>query len=412
MDSLVDRCLRSGQPCEQTFSSAVDISPTDLLAIDSPLAHPEQGQLHLLCTPLFGSTGSSGGSSEVVGVLRLLTRKRRLLAESGQGQREEEEAQEEDGEEEEQHLSAARRLVWEEGSYVMQAVVSATRLLPSPPAATATASATSASASAGAVTSKEKEERLRKVHKVVLRECCLLLDPPSTSSSTATSSVLQEEEGLHHVRHLATLPPLQAVSEVSIKALQVVRHLLRSDGQAIVLRDSPWALPPAASSSPSALHVLYTGDAILHAGIPPATFGALPQLRGGAGGRRRSLVEEVLQSRRALLLDDLYTATEAEGSHAVHPQIDGLSPSASSPCAYLAVPLRGSSGTIIGLLYAVRPRPFGREEQMALETVAFCAALSIYWVEGLACRHQQLQQAWQRVSRLEEAVLRLDPARP
>ena len=88
--------------------------------------------------------------------------------------------------------------------------------------------------------------------------------------------------------HPATMSPVAAAQSSCLKILTLVRTLLQSEGQAIMIRDS---------HSETGFNVIYTGNAISWANISPSTFGKIPSISN-------SLVESVLSSRATVVLTD------------------------------------------------------------------------------------------------------------
>ena len=72
-----------------------------------------------------------------------------------------------------------------------------------------------------------KMNRVLRMHKIVCREASALLDAPVVSSASSGS----------HAVHPAALSPLVASQDVSLKVLTMIRSLLRTEGQALLLKD-------------------------------------------------------------------------------------------------------------------------------------------------------------------------------
>ncbi|RYF87422.1 MAG: GAF domain-containing protein [Chitinophagaceae bacterium] len=257
---------------------------------------------------------------------------------------------------------------------------------------------------------REQVTRLRQLHKHMMRECSVFMDQPSTLAASSEG----QTAGLSVVpyQHIASLPPLQAAQEVGIKALAILRKVLRSNAQCLAFSSATIAQSSSFAASHSSIYnVLYTGDYTVYAGILPGCFGQLtwhPSAsmmatqrlgRTDEAASYQSLAEYVMLTGKTVLASDLlrhaYYSPSVDGSH--HPE---------GRYAYLGLPLRGSNGMVVGVLSAVRRgEEFSREERVAAELVAGSAALSLYWCSGLASRHYALHKAFQKIQKLESVLL-------
>ncbi|KAJ1398968.1 hypothetical protein B484DRAFT_251562, partial [Ochromonadaceae sp. CCMP2298] len=222
--------------------------------------------------------------------------------------------------------------------------------------------------------------RARRMHRTVCSEAALLMDAPAGGE------------------HPATLSPLAASRDSCLKLLSLLRSLLRSEGQALLLRDP--------STDPVTFQVIYTGSALHWAGIEQATFGVVAATQGRAPGawaergglERTSLVESAMQSRRSLL------APDAPADPRYYAYVDGIC-DLGSPA--LLVPLRGRGGVVVGALVVARERGaacFSAEDVVIAEICAALGALSLYWCQGMGALHHRLGRSAARADHLQRVL--------
>ena len=229
--------------------------------------------------------------------------------------------------------------------------------------------------------------RARKVHRVVCREASALLDPPYGPSSSR-----EAQQGIHP----ASLSPLAASRDCCLKLLAMVRTLLRSEGQALLLRDP--------GTDPVTYQVMYTGDSLHWAGIEQGTFGVVSSTSGfvsSNGILRTSLAETAMHTRKTL------QASNAPLDPRYYAYIDGI---CDLGTPILMVPMRGRGGTIVGVLIAARGKnasSFTAEDIVAAEICSALGALSLYWCQGMGSLHHQLVQSANKSARLERLVEKL-----
>jgi GAF domain-containing protein len=233
--------------------------------------------------------------------------------------------------------------------------------------------------------------RTRKMYRVVCREASVLLDAPIVGPGGVTP----------RATHPANLTPLAASQDCCLKLLGLVRTLLRSEGQALLLRDS--------GTEPTTYQVIHTGDSMHWPGVEQGTFGVVSapslstvHLTTSRGERRSgSLAEAAMSSKRSV-----YTSDAANDSRYCS-YLDGV-------CAVgtpsLTVPLRGRGGAVVGALIIARSKgatPFTPDDVAAAEMVAAFGSLSLYWCHGLGSLHHQLNRNVNKMEHLERAVQRL-----
>lgn len=226
--------------------------------------------------------------------------------------------------------------------------------------------------------------RYRKLYKVVCRESTTLLDPPVIGSEHSTA----------RASHPANITPIAALQDSCLKILSLLRNLLRSEGQAILLKDL--------ATSPTTYQIIYSGNALSWPGIEPNTFGVITSRTKHEFvnvNLRSSLVETAILGRKSLLvanapLDDRYFS-----------QTDGI-------CALgtplLVCPLKGRNGIIVGAVVVAKSKdslPFSIEDVAAAELIVGMGALSIYWCQGLGSMHHQLLKTVEKMERLEKSIV-------
>jgi len=222
-------------------------------------------------------------------------------------------------------------------------------------------------------------EKNRKVHKVVIREMCSLMDAPS----------VELDEG-HRNIHPASLNPTIASYDISLKILSLIRTLLRSEGQAIVLRDP--------QSADETYRVLYTGNSLRWTGIEQGVFGFISSNNNQAAEGISSVLQEVLLSNKSLHISNINNDTR------YRPSIDGICP---SETPYLAIPLRGRSGGVFGAIVAVRGFKgslFNIDDVMAAEMSVAFSSISLYWCHGMIGLHDKVVSTLNKMQSLEESI--------
>jgi hypothetical protein len=236
-------------------------------------------------------------------------------------------------------------------------------------------------------TSKLHLSRYKKLHKIVLRECSTLLDPP----------LIGVGGGVVRPVHPASLAPLAASQDSCMKVLNLLRTLLRTEGQALLLKD--------VTTVPHTYQIIYSGDALSWPGIEQNTFGVVSSHLHSHTGQydnrttlRVSLVETVASNRKTLICPNA-PADERYAS-----QIDGI---CSLGTPLIIVPIRGRGGAVVGVMMGAKGKEsmgFTGEDAAAAEMVASMGALSLYWCQGLGSVHHTLHKALQKMDKLEKVV--------
>jgi hypothetical protein len=240
---------------------------------------------------------------------------------------------------------------------------------------------------------EELVARNRRIYKIVQREASALLDPPASSLQISAAvghedSVLVSESaagGLKRPAHPAYLAPISATEDVCLKLLALIRNLVRSEGQAVMLTD--------VETSPLSYQIIATGDALYWQGVEQGTFG-----RVFSSNSMQSVVESAMLTHKPVVVEDL----QKDGRYL--PQVDGgCAPK--TPCLF--IPLRGRGGVIIGVVIAARGgngASFTVEDIIAAEMIVSMASLSLYWCRGLGAIHVQLEKTSNRLAKLELTV--------
>jgi hypothetical protein len=255
----------------------------------------------------------------------------------------------------------------------------------------ALSAATSSKNSAENALAKQQLQRMQRLYKVVCREASILLDSPvvnvSSGVSLGTSSVASS---MCFPLHPASLPPALASQDIALKILSMIRTLLRSEGQAVLLKD--------VSTDPPSYQVINSGSALSWPGIESGVFGVV----GSPGEHRKefdgSLVECVMRTHKPLVVDD-----PSHDSRYV-PSLDG---NCAAHTPLLLCPLRGRGGGVVGVLLAAKGAesgPFVAEDVSALEMTAAFGSLSLYWCQGLGALHNKLVRSANKMSQIESAV--------
>jgi len=193
--------------------------------------------------------------------------------------------------------------------------------------------------------------RTKRVHSVVNREAGVLLDLPVVGT------------GSTRTLHPASLTPQQASQDSCLKLLSMIRTLLRSEGQALLLRDT--------TTDPVTYQVIVTGNALRWPGVEQGAFGVISNRTGA------SIAVAAMDTHKSIAV------TDAPKDQRYGSLIDG-SVFAGTPL--LAVPLRGRGNAVIGVVLIARgagSSPFATEDIAAAEMVATLGSLSLYWCDGL-----------------------------
>jgi hypothetical protein len=122
----------------------------------------------------------------------------------------------------------------------------------------------------------------------------------------------------------ASLNPASSTLDTCHKILGLYRTLLRSEGQAVLLRDG--------SSSDESYRVVYTGNAIRWSGLEEGSFG-LVSLSNNSGGDL-SVIQSVLLNYKTVAIPNIHADSRYK------PVLDGL---CGLETPYLVVPLRGKA---------------------------------------------------------------------
>lgn len=239
---------------------------------------------------------------------------------------------------------------------------------------------------------EDELSRCRRLYRVVARESTCLFDPPLGGGGMTAMMGLQtgeQEDGanpsVNRFTHPAYLAPVAATQDTCLKFLHIVRSLVRTEGQAILLVDI--------DTLPMSYQVISTGDALKWPGISHGVFGKVYPTGSGT-----SLVESVAKSHKAIVVPDILK----DSRHL--PQVDG---SCAPHTPGLVIPLRGRGGVVIGAVIAARGangNEFSVEDVTAVDLAATMSSLSLYWCRGLGSVHVQLEKSLSRMIKLEHAV--------
>jgi hypothetical protein len=233
----------------------------------------------------------------------------------------------------------------------------------------------------------------RRVHKVVCREAALLMDPPTNLINDRDTRHDAKDQSVAHPAHVT---PLAAAHDCCLKVLTLLRTLLRSEGQAVLLKDH--------NSDPESYQVIYTGDALKWTGVTPATFGVVasqPAIINSNGIHCTSLAQVAMQIRKTLNLPD------ASQEPQYNAYIDGVC-GMSTPM--LIVPVRGRSNAVVGVLIAARGKSaatFSADDIIAAEVCSALGALSLYWCQGMGTLHHEMAVSKNKAIRLEKQLEKL-----
>lgn len=236
--------------------------------------------------------------------------------------------------------------------------------------------------------------RARKVHRMVCREASALLDPPFVSNNARDKH--NRDENTARVAHPASLTPLAASQDCCVKLLGMVRSLLRTEGQSLLLRDP--------GTEPVTYQVIYTGNSLHWAGIEQGTFGVVSSSANfiaADGTLRTSLAETAIHTRKTVMTPN------APMDPRYYAYIDGI---CDLGTPMLMVPVRGRGGSVVGVLIAARGKdaaPFTAEDIVAAEICSALGALSLYWCQGMGTLHHQLVTSTNKVAKLERMLDRV-----
>ena len=229
--------------------------------------------------------------------------------------------------------------------------------------------------------------KFRKLYKIVCRESSTLMDPP-------IAALISHSEVNPLTNHPASLTPLVALQDTSMKVLSMVRNLLKSEGQALLLRNS--------NSNPSSFQLIYTGNALSWPGIEQGTFGMVTGSHKTTSDKSKhdasSLVESVMVSHKPLDLKNVHDDPRYCSS------IDGLCVKGTP---MLIVPVRGRSGGVVGVLLAAREQDatsFSVDDVVACDLVSAFSSISLYWGQGLGYIHEKLTRSMAKMESLELSV--------
>lgn len=217
--------------------------------------------------------------------------------------------------------------------------------------------------------------RARRIHRVACREVGALLDPPVVDMGKENVAP----------QHPAALTPVVAAQDICMKILSIIRSLVRSEGQALLLRDE--------DTEPVTYQLIYAGSAVSWTGVEAGSFGVITAPPSG-----NCLVEQVMKSHKSLSLPDIVT------DHSYWPPVDGQC-IGNTPA--LLVPVRGRGNSVVGVIIAVRGKeasPFTQEDITAAEIAAGFASQSLYWCYGVGALHIKLTKTIAKVEELEQHI--------
>ena len=201
--------------------------------------------------------------------------------------------------------------------------------------------------------------RMRTVYRTVCRDATILFDPPIAARSITDSDNSGGTDEI--LAHPMTLPRDMAIHDSALKALALSRALLRSDGDALLLRDE--------TTTPHTYRALRIGSGLMWPGVGQGEWGILTAVAGDM-----SLVQAAMGSIKPI------TVPSAMDDRRYVASLDGtVSPDA----GYVAVPLRARNSRVTGALISVRIGGFTADDIMAMELVAAMASFSLYLSEGI-----------------------------
>ena len=268
--------------------------------------------------------------------------------------------------------------------------------------------------------------KYKKIYSIVCREAINhFLDPPPVPEGLLA-------KGSEHSPHHALLAPAMALQDVCLKALAMVRSLVRSDGQAIIIKESAGSDDSSEDGATDAtFRLIYTGggNCVHWKDVPQGSLGTVVNRTAS----RTSIVEHSMRNHKSTVTMANSTrqpeGVNYGGGEVTRPQnyynpaVDGIMEYDSTPM--LLTNLRGRDGVVIGSLITVR-RPhhstnsgsendafgamneFTKEDIAVVELIAVNLSLSLYWCEGLGTLHSKLTNTNRKIGQLEEAVEKLN----
>jgi hypothetical protein len=237
---------------------------------------------------------------------------------------------------------------------------------------------------------KQQLQRAQRICKVVSREASVLLDSPVVNNSSNVDNNASAASSSASALHPASLPPAVASQDITLKILSMVRSLLRSESQALLLKDL--------TTDPHSYQILCSGSALSWPGIEQGVFGVVNMPVQSDSAMHNSLVETVMRSHKVLLIND------PQRDSRYHPALDGHC-SPHSPL--ILCPIRGRGGAVVGVVIAAKGQdagPFTVEDAAALELTGAFGSLSLYWCQGLGSLHNKLMRSASKMSQIENAV--------
>jgi hypothetical protein len=112
--------------------------------------------------------------------------------------------------------------------------------------------------------------RMRTVYRTVCRDATILFDPPIAARSITDSDNSGGTDEI--LAHPMTLPRDMAIHDSALKALALSRALLRSDGDALLLRDE--------TTTPHTYRALRIGSGLMWPGVGQGEWGILTAVAG------------------------------------------------------------------------------------------------------------------------------------
>jgi hypothetical protein len=282
------------------------------------------------------------------------------------------------------------------------------------------ASAAAACTVAERVRLEDKLKRVWRINRVIGREVCTLLDAPtSTPPSAATTqakaagpgdesecilpgegttptSTMAKANVNPKFSHPASCAPGDALADVLLRLMGMLRSLLRGEGQAVLIRSDDRA-------SAIAFQVMYSGNKLSWAGSAQGSFIPLQYERASVP---HSIVLRAVREGKPQILDDVL------GDACYDQRIDGIfngslketarakNNGEKIPCMYM--PVRGRGGCVVAVLVSARGSGdvFNADDAMIVEHVASLAAVSLYWCQGVAPMYRKMVRQRRQLNEL------------
>ena len=220
-------------------------------------------------------------------------------------------------------------------------------------------------------------ERSKRIYAVVRREAGILLDPPLPQQEGRVAALDKSRPA-----HPAVLKPAAATTDLCLKLLSMIRTLLRSEGQAVVMMDQ------------SACKVVLSGNALSYDGVDQGAIYDISKSKLDES----TLVETAMSSHKTLIVADALSDARYGAS------LDGRCV-AGTPL--LVCPMRGKGSAVVGCFIVARgctAQPFDAEDVIAAELISALGSLAMFWTSGLSPLHHIISKNETNISDLEDAI--------